>query len=87
MRNPIFNTPGVKNRTRGDFLKIGRPAGDAEDRRAAAPAGGLLNQMENRASERADASERELDNFDRLRWALGVAEHFHHLYMVRKSYR
>ena len=31
MRNPIFTTPGVKNRTRGDFLKIGRPAGDAED--------------------------------------------------------
>ena len=30
VRNPIFKTPGVKNRTRGDFLKIGRPAGDAE---------------------------------------------------------
>ena len=31
MRNPIFKTPGVKNRTRGDFSKIGRPAADAED--------------------------------------------------------
>ena len=31
VRNPIFKTLGVKNRTRGDFLKIGRPAGDAED--------------------------------------------------------
>ena len=51
MRNPIFNTPGVKNRTRGDFLKIGWPAGDAEDRgQAAASAGGLLNTSLDHAS-------------------------------------
>ena len=28
-RNPIFTTLGAENRTRGDFLKIGRPADDA----------------------------------------------------------
>ena len=43
VRNPIFTTPGVKNRTRGDFKKIGPPADDAARQVGGTRLPGLLN--------------------------------------------